>query len=543
MNTVKSFSELGLAENTLKAVISKGFEEPTPIQEKIIPLLIAEERDIVGRAQTGTGKTAAFALPLIDKLERAAGLESGHPQVRVLILVPTRELALQVSAEIYSLKGECDLSILPVYGGQSMENQLKRLKKGVHIVVGTPGRILDHIGRRSLKLANVTDVVLDEADEMLDMGFIDDVEEILKETPDNRRTMLFSATIPQRILQLAKKHMKNYLSVSIENEGLTTSLTEQIYFEVAEQDKLEALCRIIDMEADFYGLIFCHTKIDTDKIAKRLIDRGYEACAMHGDFSQSERERILSRFKNQSIPILVATDVAARGIDISDLTHVINFSLPRNPESYIHRIGRTGRAGKQGTAVTFITPEEYRKLMFIKRITKAEISKRKVPGISQVISSKRTKIRNDILSLVEDHSSAEYDSLATELLESNAPHDIVRALLGYAFHGELDEKRYNEIREIGSHSVEPKGTTRLFVGLGKTNGMSVKKLVSFIRQQTAVKENSIQGVQVYDTFSFITVPFAEAEIIIKMLGKNKNGSKPMVKHATERGGNTKRKKR
>jgi ATP-dependent RNA helicase DeaD len=536
MDSTNGFNSLGLSENTLKAVLDKGFEEPTPIQEKIIPLLLQGTRDIIGRAQTGTGKTAAFGLPLIDKLEKRIAAEGPSALVKVLILVPTRELALQVAEEIYSLKGRLELSILPVYGGQSMENQRARLKKGVDIVVGTPGRILDHIGRKNLKLGSVTDVVLDEADEMLDMGFIEDVEEILSKTGSERRTMLFSATMPERIVDLAKKQMHDYLSVSVANETITTSLTEQIYFEVEEQDKVEALCRIIDIEPEFYGLIFCHTKIDTDRIAKRLSDRGYLAAAMHGDVTQNERERILARFRNKSIPILVATDVAARGIDIGDLTHVINFSLPRNPESYIHRIGRTGRAGKHGTAVTFITPEEYRKLMFIKKKAKAEIMKKKVPAISQVIDSKRAKIKQDIMLLASDESQVEFDTLTSELLESNTPKAIVKALLTYSFKGKLDEKNYAEIRELGGSPVDNKGKTRLFVGLGKSGSMTPRKLVAFIRQQTDVKENKIDDVQVFEDFSFITVPFREAEIILKILGTMKKGEKPLVKHATARGG-------
>jgi ATP-dependent RNA helicase DeaD len=534
MDTPISFNELGLSENTLRAVTEKGFEEPTPIQARIIPLLLGGNRDIVGRAQTGTGKTAAFGLPLIDMLERTIPDLPDPPPVKVIILVPTRELAVQVSAEIYSLKGSCGISILPVYGGQSYEHQIKRLRKGVHIVVGTPGRVLDHIGRKTLKLDAVSDVVLDEADEMLDMGFIEDVEEILAQTPPERRTMLFSATMPQRILDLAKKRMKDYVQVSIESDKLTVNLTEQIYFEVEEQDKPEALCRIIDMEDEFYGLIFCHTKIDTDRIARLLINRGYEAAAMHGDISQSDRERILGRFRSRAVPVLVATDVAARGIDIEDLTHVINFSLPRNPEKYIHRIGRTGRAGKRGTAITFITPEEYRKLMFIKRITKADINRGKVPEVSQVIDRKRAKIKSDIIDLASNESSMEYDALAVELLETTSPRELVRALLTHSFRGELDEKRYAEIREIGRGSVDVKGKTRLFVGLGKRDGMTARKLVAFLKQQTAVPEKMIQEVQVYDSFSFISVPFREAETIVEVLGKRNRGDKPMVKPATER---------
>jgi ATP-dependent RNA helicase DeaD len=535
MENIQNFTELGLSENLLAAVKEKGFEEPTPIQAKIIPLLLSQTEDIVGRAQTGTGKTAAFALPLIQKLQQAQEVSGGLSGVKVLVLVPTRELAVQVSAEIYSLRGGFALSVLPVYGGQSMSHQLTRLKKGVHIVVGTPGRIIDHINRKSLKLEAVTDVVLDEADEMLNMGFIDDVEEILKSTPQERRTMLFSATMPYRIADLAKKHMKNHVSVSVESGALVTDLTEQIYFEVEEGDKLEALCRIIDMENEFYGLIFCHTKIDTDRIATKLADRGYEVAAMHGDIAQNDREKILARFRNKSVPILVATDVAARGIDIEDLTHVINFSLPRNPESYIHRIGRTGRAGKHGTAVTFITPEEYRKLMFIKRAAKTEIQKRKVPGISQVISTRRSKIKKEIIDSLVENTGDKFESLAEELLETSAPLDLVAALLRYSFHGELDEKRYSEMREVGDRAQGPRGKARLFVGLGKADKMTPRKLAAFIQQQTSVRENNIDDIQVFDAFSFITVPFKDAEVILGILGKGIKGEKPIVKQATERG--------
>jgi ATP-dependent RNA helicase DeaD len=534
METLDGFETLGLSQNTLNAVAKKGFEEPTPIQAKIIPLLLTGDRDLVGRAQTGTGKTAAFGLPLIDKLAADQSSRKETP-VKAIILVPTRELALQVSEEIHSLRGESGIQILPVYGGQAMEPQIKRLRKGVHIVVGTPGRVLDHLHRKTLILDEVTHVVLDEADEMLNMGFIEDVEEILAATPATRRTMLFSATMPDRILHLAKKHMKNFLSVSVEKESLTVSLTDQIYFEVAEADKLEALCRIIDMEDEFYGLVFCHTKIEVDRIAGRLIDRGYEADAIHGDISQPDREKILNQFRKQTINILVATDVAARGIDITDLTHVINYSLPQNAESYIHRIGRTGRAGKKGTAITFITPEEYRKLMYIQRMTRTQIKKKKVPGINDVIKTKRAKIKGTLLSAITgtEESPAAYETLAAELLKDNDPVRVVTTLLKHSFEDELDEAAYNDIREI---SVDVKGQARLFVGLGRKDHMTPGKLVNFIFKITNVSGHKIQDVQVFDAFSFITVPFKEAEFIIGALNRQSKGPRPLVKHAIDKQG-------
>ncbi|PKL13993.1 MAG: RNA helicase, partial [Spirochaetae bacterium HGW-Spirochaetae-6] len=324
MEKLTAFEALGLSAETIKALALKGFEEPTPIQEKTIPLLLAGGRNLIGQAQTGTGKTAAFGLPLIEKIA------PDERDVQALILVPTRELAIQVAEEISSFKGKRRLQILPVYGGQSIDQQLRRLKKDVHIVVGTPGRIIDHIQRGTLKLANIKYMILDEADEMLNMGFIEDVEHILEQTPKEKTMLLFSATMPDEILRMAKKYMGDYETIKIKNQQMTTELTDQIYFEVNEEDKFEALSRIIDIEDEFYGLIFCRTKVDVDNVTSKLLDRGYEAEALHGDVSQHQRERILKKFKSQQLNILVATDVAAWGIDINDLSHVINFALPQD---------------------------------------------------------------------------------------------------------------------------------------------------------------------------------------------------------------------
>jgi ATP-dependent RNA helicase DeaD len=291
MEKLAKFKALGLSDSTLKALKKKGFEEPTPIQEKVIPLFLKGESDIVGQAQTGTGKTTAFGAPIIEKIPE----KSGH--VQAIILTPTRELAIQVSEELNSIKGDKKLHIVPIYGGQSMTQQLRVLKTGVDIVVGTPGRIIDHLERKSLNLEHIAYFVLDEADEMLNMGFIDDIKEILKSTGPDKRMLFFSATMPKPILGIVKKHMKNYEYVMVEKEELTSSLTEQIYFEVQENDKFEALCRIIDIEDEFYGLVFCRTKTDTSQLAQKLSDRGYEADALHGDLSQQEREKILNKFR------------------------------------------------------------------------------------------------------------------------------------------------------------------------------------------------------------------------------------------------------
>jgi ATP-dependent RNA helicase DeaD len=518
------FKALGLSDRMINIIREKGFEEPTKIQEQAIPLLLKENIDIVGQAQTGTGKTAAFGIPIIEKMEK------GTKSVKALILVPTRELALQVSEEISSFKGDYPIKITAIYGGQAMDQQINRLRKGVDIVVGTPGRIQDHIRRHILNLRSVSFVVLDEADEMLNMGFIEDVEEILKHTPKEKRMYLFSATMPDRILQLAKKYMGHYKMVHAGKEQLTVSTTDQIYFEVSHSDKLDALCRIIDSEPEFYGLIFCRTKIDVDNLSKKLCERGYDAESLHGDFSQNQRERTLAKFKNHNINILVATDVAARGIDISGLSHVINYALPQDPESYVHRIGRTGRAGKEGTAITFITPDEYHKLSFIKRITKTNIRAEKLPGIADVIRSKKTRIKSDVMEIMQSPAGDEYIDFAKEILAENEPNEVLAALLKYTFKDELMPSTYSEIREI---SVNTKGTTRLFVARGKQNGMNPRKLTDMIKQTAQTNPNKIRDIRIFDHFSFITVPFEDAEIILRTFKEKHADKHPIITRAKE----------
>ncbi len=378
-------------------------------------------------------------------------------------------------------------------------------------------------------------MVLDEADEMLNMGFIEDVEEILASTPKERRMLLFSATMPDRIRSLSKKYMRDTEMVSVKKEALTTNLTDQIYFEVNENDKFEALCRIIDVEEDFYGLVFCRTKLDVDHIAHKLGDRGYATEGLHGDISQAQREKILGKFKKKTINVLIATDVAARGIDINNLTHVINFSLPQDPESYVHRIGRTGRAGKMGTAITFVSPSEYRKLTFIKKFAQTDIRREKLPNVQDVINIKKSRLKNEVSAIIEGGEFKEYLAIAKELMAGAPPEDAIAALLKYAFQGELDEKNYNEIRETREVSVDKKGKARLFVALGKVDGMSPKKIVDFIQRETNVKTSLIQDVGVFDQFSFITVPFKEGELILDKFKKKSKGKRSVVTRAADKG--------
>ncbi len=528
MEKLAKFKELGISEITLKALKKKGYEEPTPIQEKTIPVLLKGDLDIIGQAQTGTGKTAAFGIPIIERIQERS------KTVQALILAPTRELAIQVSEEMNTLKGTRNLHIIPVYGGQSIDQQLTRLKKGVDVVVGTPGRVIDHINRKTLKLDNISYLVLDEADEMLNMGFIEDVEEILKSTNADKKTLLFSATMPKAILTIAKKYMREHEFLAVDKVDLTTNLTDQIYFEVSRYDRFEALCRIVDIEDVFYGLVFCRTKVDVDEVANKLVDRGYDADALHGDISQSQREKILKKFKQQRINILVATDVAARGIDINNLTHVINYAMPQDPESYVHRIGRTGRAGKEGTAITFVTPQEYKNLLFIKKFAKTDIRKEKLPEIDEVISTKKARIKDELLTVASLENEDIYLDMAEELLLDNDPANVLASLIKYSFQDELDEKNYKEIRGV---SVDVTGKTRLFVALGKADKMTPRKLVDFIRQETDINDKDIRDIRIFDTFSFMTAPFDEAEIILETFKRKKPGGKrPMVVKAKEKGG-------
>jgi ATP-dependent RNA helicase DeaD len=524
MSTLENFKKLGLSESSIDALVHKGFEEPTAIQEQVIPILLKGEKDVVGQAQTGTGKTAAFGLPILERIEPGKGY------VQAIILCPTRELAIQVAEEINSLRGKKSVHILPVYGGSSIEQQLRRLKSGVDIVVGTPGRVIDHINRRSLNLSQVKFLVLDEADEMLNMGFIEDTEKIISHSSKDRRMLLFSATMPDAILNLARRHMRDYEFIQIRKQQLTVETTDQIYFEVSEGDKFEALCRIMDVEKEFYGLVFCRTKVDVDDVTNRLIDRGYDADAIHGDLSQYQRERIMEKFKGQRLNILVATDVAARGIDVNNLTHVINYSLPQDPESYVHRIGRTGRAGREGTAVTFVTPDEYRKLLFIQRVARADIRKEDLPGVDEVIMQKRLRIKDDIAELIDNPDIDAYRSFARELLDWADTETVIASVLRYAFQDELDPSNYSEIRKV---SIDKKGKARLFVALGRNKGMTAKKVVDFIENEAGVKGNRIRDVRVMEEFSFITVSFEDAEIILNTFREKNHGKRPMVEKAKD----------
>ncbi|MDA1010941.1 MAG: DEAD/DEAH box helicase, partial [Chloroflexi bacterium] len=367
-----TFLDLQLDADVLRAIDALGFEEATPIQAQTIPLLLAGH-DVLAQAQTGTGKTAAFALPLVQRVD------TSRREVQALVLEPTRELAVQVAQAVHDLGSTRKVAVLPVYGGQAYDRQLRGLRAGAHVVVGTPGRVMDHIRRGTLDLSTVRTVVLDEADEMLDMGFVEDIEFILGQVPEERQVALFSATVPRRVESLIKRYLREPKRVTIAQDTATAPQTRQMYVVVQQRDKLEALTRILDLESPSSAIVFCRTKREVDDLAANLDGRGYTSVAIHGDISQAQRERLLLAFREGRSELLIATEVAARGLDIPDVTHVFNFDIPDDADAYVHRIGRTGRMGRKGDAVTFVTPREIRQLQYIERAIRKNLREIRIP--------------------------------------------------------------------------------------------------------------------------------------------------------------------
>ncbi|WP_405079735.1 DEAD/DEAH box helicase [Paenibacillus chitinolyticus] len=429
---MKNFSEFDLDAKVIKAITEMGFEESTPIQEKTIPLAI-EGHDLIGQAQTGTGKTAAFGIPLVSKIEPS------EDRIVALIMCPTRELAIQVAEEVSKLGRFKGIRSLPIYGGQDIGKQIRALKKRPQIIIGTPGRLLDHINRKTIKLEDVKTVVLDEADEMLDMGFMDDIQSILSLVPAERHTMLFSATMPPNIQKLAQQFLTNPQHVSVIPKHVSAPLIDQAYVEVHEKQKFEALSRLIDMESPELAIVFGRTKRRVDELAEALQKRGYAAEGLHGDLSQNQRDNVMRKFRDGSIEVLVATDVAARGLDVSGVTHVVNFDLPQDPESYVHRIGRTGRAGKEGTAWTFVTPREIDHLHFIEKVTRHRIPKKPMPSPAEAMEGKQKVTAERIINLLQEDKHNEFKGVAIQLLEEYDSVNLLAAALQLLTGGEKKE--------------------------------------------------------------------------------------------------------
>lgn len=514
-----TFQELPLRESLLKSLTDRGFVNPTEIQAEAIPFLIENESDLVAQAQTGTGKTLAFALPLLQKIDNQA------KDVQALILTPTRELANQVCEEIKKLAGNERIKTLSVYGGVSLEGQIKGLRKDrPQIVVGTPGRVLDLIERGVLKLEHAKTAILDEADEMLDMGFIDDVQTILSELGDEKKTWMFSATMPGPILNLIKTYLHEPKIIKIQKKTLSNASIEQIHYVVKYEHMSEAVCRILDSLDEYYGMIFCRTKIEAKNLADELNSRGYPSDSLHGDMSQQQRDITMKNFKNKKINMLVCTDVAARGIDVDNLTHVINFGLPQDIESYVHRIGRTGRAGQTGIALTIIEPSERYRLRQVENITKAPIKKEMIPTTEMIkdvlIKKELAKIDGQLSQL----GDLDIHTKFTEKFEALSKEDVLKVFFNHLFQEQMhrydklpnldvvERKRTENTRtqtQTNSRDLgrgRSAGNVRFFVNIGREHGITLKMLLNSISGMVNVDERQIRNVDLKESFSFLEIP-------------------------------------
>lgn len=512
-NQQEMFGSLLLDKKIVNALTDMGFEEPSPIQEQTIPLVL-DGYDVIGQAQTGTGKTAAFGIPLIQSI-------TDHKHIQALIMTPTRELAIQVAEEVGKIGRTSRIKALPVYGGQPIERQIRALKSGVQIVIGTPGRLIDHINRKTIKLDHIKFLVLDEADEMLDMGFVDDMEEIMRNLPVERQTLLFSATMPRPILSLTKKYMKAPKNVTVSKEELTVPLIEQYYFET--KDKVEGLCRLLDAEIDGKIIIFCRTKKGVDDLAIALASRGYMAEGLHGDLSQTQRDRVMKKFREGTADILIATDVAARGIDIDNITHVINFDIPQDPESYVHRIGRTGRAGNTGIAMTFITPREFRQLKLIERAANTRITRRQLPTTANVVERQREIIVSRMQAVLELNNYHDYMPIADTLLSDEyAPEDVLAAALKLMQEGNkaLEAPKEDTLSKDLSNTGARPGMVRFFMNIGRSQKISVQDIVRTIAIEADIPAKDVGKINIYDKFTFVEVPEDVAEKVLGVMHRN-----------------------
>lgn len=564
-----SFQDLGLSPELLKAIDDMGFEEPSPIQVLAIPPLLAGS-DVVGQAQTGTGKTAAFGLPLLEKITSSS-------KTQAIVLCPTRELAIQVAEELTKLAArKKGISVLPIYGGQAIDRQFRGLAKGAQVVVGTPGRIIDHLRRETLRLDCVAMAVLDEADEMLDMGFRDDIESVLEQTPENCQRVLFSATMPPAILELGKRFMHDPQILTITHKMLTVPAIEQTYYEVRQHQKMDALCRVLDSQGFRKALVFCSTKRSVDEVAMHLQGRGYQADSLHGNLAQAQRDRVMSRFRTGGVDILVATDVAARGLDVDDVDAVINYDIPHDVEGYVHRIGRTGRAGRSGSAFTFVTVREHYRLRDIIRYTKARITQGQLPTLRDVDHIRTSRLLEEVRQNVESGTLERWLVLVEEFLSEKFPdgevtnRDMAAALLKLLMQRDFGNQdktdfddwadksqsraydRQDTRRDFGRDKMDsrsgnrpgnrsegrPSGDrfdseggnqgsrgrdtvpmTRIQLNVGHTHQIAPRDLVGAIAGETGIPGRSIGAIDIHDRFSVVDVDASLADDVMLVLNK------------------------
>jgi len=503
------FEIFHFSAETNRAIQEAGFEDPTPIQMQAIPILAAGH-DLVAEAETGTGKTAAFALPLIEKLDGT----QNKPQA--LILCPTRELAVQVSEAVYRLGREKGLRVLPIYGGQPIDRQLRSLRTGVQIITATPGRLMDHLRRGTLEVTEIRTVVLDEADEMLAMGFLEDIEQILSALPAERQTSLFSATIPPAILQLAQKYLKDPQTIQVGQKRTAVPLIRQSYYEVHHQQKIDALSRILDMETPGSTIVFCRTKREADEVGEHLRGRGYLAESLHGDLSQAERDRVMRRFRENQVELLVATDVAARGLDIDSVTHVINYNIPCDSESYTHRIGRTGRAGREGDAITLVTPRERRQLKMIERALGVRITSVRIPTVADIVARRRQRFLEKVTNELKEGGLEEFLLTVQELTREFDPAEVAAAALKLLWASQKNQVTADTVEVDDGTRVE-EGMVRLFVTIGHHEGIRPADVVGAIANEAKVPGRSIGAIDILEHSTFVEVPADRSEDVIRAL--------------------------
>lgn len=509
------FDELNIDERILRAIEDMGFEKTSPIQTQAIPA-VCEGIDVVGQAQTGTGKTAAYTIPMLMKID---------PQIKkpqAIVLCPTRELAVQVAEEIRKLaKYMSDIKVLPVYGGQEIVRQIKSLKTGVQIIVGTPGRVMDHMRRKTVKFDNINMVILDEADEMLDMGFREDMETILTETPEDRQTVMFSATMPKAIMDIARNFQKDARIIKVVRKELTVSNIEQFYYEVRPKNKTEVLCRLIDIYNPRLSVVFCNTKRQVDELISELKGRGYFADGIHGDMKQQQRDRVMDDFRSGKVDILIATDVAARGIDVDDVDMVFNYDIPQDEEYYVHRIGRTGRAGRSGMALSFISGKEVYKLKDIERYCKTKILAKPVPSLDDVKNTKLDNMFDKIRQTIEEGGLTDMVNLVEEHVnqEEYTSMDMAAALLKMLIGDTLD--REDEVEEFHFDTdKDDSRMVRLFINIGKKDKIKPANILGAIAGESGMPGKLVGAIDMMDNYTFVDVPAIHAEKILKVMNDN-----------------------
>ena len=547
---MKTFEELGVSPEIRKAIEEMGYENPMPVQEEVIPYLLGENNDVVALAQTGTGKTAAFGLPLLQQID----VKNRIPQS--LILCPTRELCLQIAGDLNDYSKYIDgLKVLPVYGGSSIDSQIRSLKRGVHIIVATPGRLLDLMERKTVSLSTVHNIVMDEADEMLNMGFTDSINAILADVPKERNTLLFSATMSPEIARISKNYLQNAKEITIGRKNESTSNVKHVAYTVQAKDKYAALKRIVDYYPQIYGIIFCRTRKETQEIADKLMQEGYNADSLHGELSQAQRDAVMQKFRIRNLQLLVATDVAARGLDVDDLTHVINYGLPDDTESYTHRSGRTGRAGKTGTSIAIINLREKGKLREIERIIGKKFIAGEMPTGKQICEKQLIKVIDELEKVkVNEEEITDFMPEIYRKLEWLSKEDLIKRMVSHEFNRFLDyyrdreeietptdsrERNTRDSRERGSRKAAP-GFTRLFINLGKMDSFFPSELISLLNSNTRGRIE-LGRIDLMKNFSFFEVEEKEAQNVVKALNRaNWNGRKVSVEVAGEEAGEGRR---